>query len=75
VIRELWTSAPGTFIVSGRDASATGSGAQWLTQDRCDGTLVDAVKGRVTVTPSVHPREHRVVRPGHHLLISARRGA
>lgn len=48
-IRHLWGDGKGLFRTKGRYASATIRGTRWLTDDRCDGTLVRVAKGAVTV--------------------------
>lgn len=48
-IRHLWGSGKGLFRTKGRYAAATIRGTTWLTDDRCDGTLVRVKKGAVTV--------------------------
>jgi hypothetical protein len=48
-IRHLWGNGKGLFRTKGRSASATIRGTTWLTDDRCDGTLVRVTKGAVTV--------------------------
>src|SRR4051794_12046035 len=46
VVRSLWGDGKGRFRTKGRFASATVRGTNWLTSDRCDGTLT-TVKGGV----------------------------
>jgi hypothetical protein len=48
-VRHLWGSGSGQFRTEGRFASATVRGTKWLTDDRCDGTLVRVTVGAVTV--------------------------
>jgi Ca2+-binding RTX toxin-like protein len=47
--RRLWVKASGRVRVMGRHGSALGRKATWTTADRCDGTLVRVLRGRVTV--------------------------
>jgi sugar lactone lactonase YvrE len=49
VVRQLWGSGKGRFRTKGRYGSAAIRGTQWLTQDRCDGTLFRVTEGSVTV--------------------------
>jgi DNA-binding beta-propeller fold protein YncE len=49
VVRQLWGVGKGKFRTKGRYGSATVRGTQWLTQDRCDGTLIRVTEGSVTV--------------------------
>ncbi|MEA2495197.1 MAG: trimeric autotransporter adhesin, partial [Thermoleophilaceae bacterium] len=48
-IRHLWGEGSGLFRTQGRYASATIRGTKWVTDDRCDGTLIRVTKGSVTV--------------------------
>jgi hypothetical protein len=49
-VRQLWASGKGTFRTRGRYAAATVRGTNWLTVDRCDGTLTKVVSGVVQVS-------------------------
>jgi len=49
VVRQLWGKGKGRFRTVGRFASAAVRGTEWLTQDRCDGTLVTVLEGIVDV--------------------------
>jgi hypothetical protein len=49
VLRLLRASGPGKFSTEGRYAAATVRGTIWLTEDFCDGTLVQVTRGVVTV--------------------------
>lgn len=72
VVRQLWGSDHGgRFVTIGRSASAAVRGTVWLTQDRCDGTLVRVLRGRVLVHDA---RRHRTVtvRAGHSYLARGR---
>jgi hypothetical protein len=48
-VRHLWGSGSGQFRTAGRFASATIRGTKWLTDDRCNGTLIRVTVGSVTV--------------------------
>jgi hypothetical protein len=48
-VRSLWGHGKGHFRTSGRNGAATVRGTFWLTQDRCDGTLVRVRRGLVGV--------------------------
>jgi hypothetical protein len=48
-VRHLWGSGSGQFQTVGRFASATVRGTKWLTDDRCNGTLIRVTVGAVTV--------------------------
>ncbi|MGH3131921.1 MAG: hypothetical protein ACRDNX_13990, partial [Gaiellaceae bacterium] len=69
--RRLWGNAKGRFRTSGRYASAAVRGTIWLTEDRCDGTLVRVRVGRVAVFDVVRKRTV-VVRAGQSYLARAR---
>jgi uncharacterized repeat protein (TIGR01451 family) len=49
VVRQLWGKAHGKFQTRSRYSSATVRGTVWLTQDRCDGSLVTVAKDSVDV--------------------------
>jgi hypothetical protein len=68
VVRQLWGSdRGGRFTTIGRSASAAVRGTVWLTQDRCDGTMIRVLRGHVVVFDRKHHR-HVVVGPGHAYL-------
>jgi hypothetical protein len=67
VVRRLWGDGKGTFRTRGRHSSAAVRGTKWLTADRCDGTLVRVVRGRVEVRDFVRKRTV-VVKAGHSYL-------
>jgi hypothetical protein len=48
-VRSLWGKGKGRFRTKGRYSSATVRGTEWLTTDRCDGTLTTVKQGVVTV--------------------------
>lgn len=48
-VRHLWGKGSGKFRTVGRFSSATVRGTTWLTDDRCDGTLVRVRQGKVAV--------------------------
>lgn len=54
--RRVWGRGKGRFRTRGRYASALVRGTWWLTQDRCDGTLVKVREGRVEVRDLVRKR-------------------
>ena len=47
--RRLWGNGHGRFRTRGRHGTATVRGTCWLTEDRCDGTLVRVKRGLVEV--------------------------
>jgi hypothetical protein len=48
-VRSLWGKGKGHFRTKGRYSSATVRGTEWLTTDRCDGTLTTVKQGVVSV--------------------------
>jgi len=48
-VRRLWGDGAGRFRTKGRTAAATVRGTIWLTEDRCNGTLVRVRRGSVSV--------------------------
>ncbi len=70
--RRIWGSAKGRFRTRGRYASVAVRGTTWLTEDRCDGTLVRVTVGRVEVFDQVRGRRV-TVRAGQSYLARARR--
>jgi len=68
VVRQLWSKDNhGKFQTHGHNSVATVRGTEWLTQDRCDGTLTHVIQGTVTI----HPRgaHHNItVTAGHSYL-------
>jgi hypothetical protein len=70
VIRLLWASGPGVFKTVGRYAAATVRGTVWLTEDFCDGTLVQVKRGVVSVNDLVTRRTIQVT-AGHSFFAAA----
>jgi len=54
--RSMWGNAHGNFRTTGRYASATVRGTEWLTEDTCAGTLVRVARGVVSVDDFPHHR-------------------
>ena len=70
--RSLWGRGKGKFRTRGRHGAATVRGTNWLTRDRCDGTLVRVKHGSVWVKDFA--RDKRVlVKAGDQYLARARR--
>jgi dipeptidyl aminopeptidase/acylaminoacyl peptidase len=55
-VRRLWGDGTGRFRTRGRYAGATVRGTVWLTEDRCDGTLIRVQRGVVEVLDTVRNR-------------------
>jgi hypothetical protein len=52
VVRQLWAKDNhGQFQTHGHNSVATVRGTEWLTQDRCDGTLTHVIQGIVSIRP------------------------
>ncbi|MEA2290508.1 MAG: tripartite motif-containing protein 71 [Solirubrobacteraceae bacterium] len=75
--RHVWAGVRGRFAVSGRQATVTAStgAARWLTEDRCDGTLVRVTGGAADVRDRVRRRTVGVRAGGRYLARPARRRA
>jgi Ca2+-binding RTX toxin-like protein len=70
-LRSLLVRSRGGFRTRGSHATATGRGAQWVTRDRCDGTLVRVRRGRVSVVDRTSKRR-LTLRAGRSYLAKAR---
>ena len=68
--RTLFSNVKGRFRTRGRHGAATVRGTMWLTQDRCDGTLVFVRHGLVAVR-DFSLRKTKVVKAGHSYLARA----
>jgi hypothetical protein len=60
LVRRLWAEARGNFSTRGRYAGGIVQGAQWLTEDMCEGTLILATREHVEVTDLVRHRRVEV---------------
>lgn len=69
-VRRLWGVGSGKFRTKGRYSSATVRGTEWLTEDRCDGTLVRVVEGSVSVR-DIPKRITKIVNAGQSYLAKA----
>jgi hypothetical protein len=70
-VRRLWANAHGAFTTRGNYAAGAVQGTEWLTEDRCEGTVIRVTRDKVKVTDLVHHRS-LIVRAGHRVLV--RRG-
>jgi hypothetical protein len=66
-VRKLWGAGKGKFRTKGRYATASIRGTTWLTDDRCDGTLIRVTQGSVTVRDLVK-KKNVVVKKGQSYL-------
>ncbi len=71
VVRTLWAEGHGSYSTKGNYASGAVLGTRWLTEDRCDGTLIFVATDRVRVTNLLTHRRLNV-RAGHSYLAKAR---
>jgi YVTN family beta-propeller protein len=73
VVRTLWSKDNhGQFQTHGHDSVATVRGTEWVTQDRCDGTLTHVIHGIVSVRPR-GSRHSITVTAGHSYLAATAR--
>lgn len=72
VVRQLWGAGKGKFRTKGKYGSAAIRGTQWLTQDRCDGTLVRVTDGTVTVRDFAKRKNVTVSAPNSYLAKARR---
>jgi hypothetical protein len=63
LVRRLWAEVRGNFATSGKYATGIVNGAQWLTEDLCEGTLILATRNRVEITDLVRHRHIKAL-PG-----------
>jgi hypothetical protein len=70
VVRKLWASGHGSYSTKGGYAAGAVQGTRWLTEDKCDGTLIVVATDRVSVTNLVNGR-HRMVRAHHRYFAAA----
>ena len=72
-MRKLWGDGRGRFRTRGRYGAATVRGTRWLTLDRCDGTKVRVVRGKVAVKDLARPnRRPKLLRAGQSTLVPHR---
>lgn len=72
-VRHLWGAGKGKFRTVGRFSSATIRGTNWLTDDRCNGTLTRVKQGSVSVRDFVKKRNIVVKAPKKYLARPKRR--
>lgn len=70
-VRSLWARGKGRFRTRGRNGAATVRGTIWLTQDRCDGTLVRVRRGVVDARDVA--KKKTVAVPAGHSYLARRR--
>jgi hypothetical protein len=67
VIRRLRARARGHFRTRGRNSAATVRGTTWLTEDRCDGTVITSQEGTVDTTTQLGTQDFQL-QPGQSLV-------
>ena len=69
-VRKLWADAHGSYSTKGNYAAGAVQGTEWLTEDRCEGTLIKVARDKVKVTDLIN---HHVtfVTTGHSRLTKA----
>ena len=70
-VRRLWGDGHGSFRTKGKHGAATVRGTKWLTEDRCDGTLVRVKRGIVAVRDFAK-RKTVLVKKGHSYVARAK---
>jgi hypothetical protein len=70
VVRKLWAEGHGSYSTKGNYASGAVLGTRWLTEDRCDGTLIHVATDSVRVT-NLRTHHHLKVTAGHSYLAKA----
>jgi hypothetical protein len=68
--RKLWAEGHGKYSTKGNYATGAALGTRWVTEDRCNGTLIRVLLHHVLVTNLVTHR-HFVIRAGHSYLARA----
>src|SRR3954471_21491617 len=71
-VRRLWGDGHGRFRTRGRHGAATVRGTKWLTEDRCDGTLVRVRRGVGLVRDFTRKKTVRVKQGGSYLARARR---
>jgi hypothetical protein len=71
IVRTLAASAKGAFRAVGAAATVTAGDGTWIVSDRCDGTLTEVGRGKVTVRDTKHKRNIRL-RSGQGYLVKAK---
>jgi hypothetical protein len=74
VVNQVFGNAHGQFATQGQYATAADQGTAWRVSDRCDGTLIAVITGKVRVSDFVHHRTF-VLKGGHHYLVPRPAGA
>jgi hypothetical protein len=70
-VRRLWGDGKGRFRTKGKHGAATVRGTKWLTEDRCNGTLVRVKRGKVSVRDFTK-RKTVLVKKGHSYFARSR---
>jgi hypothetical protein len=70
IVRKLWSEGHGSYSTKGNYAAGAVLGTRWLTEDRCDGTLIHVSTDKVRITDFRRHR-HVTVKAGHSYLAKA----
>ena len=71
VVNQVFGNAHGQFATQGQYATAADQGTSWRVSDRCDGTEIAVITGKVTVTVIAHHHTF-VLKGGQHYLAPGR---
>jgi hypothetical protein len=69
-VRKLWSEGHGSYSTKGNYATGAVLGTRWLTEDRCDGTLIRVLTDKVLVRNLITHSKH-VVKAGHSYFAKA----
>jgi IPT/TIG domain-containing protein len=70
LVRRLWGNVIGSFSMKGSFAEGAVQGAEWLTEDMCEGTLILSTRDHVSTTDLV--RRRRIDVGAEHIYIAKR---
>lgn len=70
----LWGDGAGAFTTDGRYAAGSVKGTKWYVEDRCDGTVVRVVRGRVALRDKVR-NQTVTLRAGQRRFVPKQRSA
>ncbi len=68
--RSLWSNVHGSFTTTGRSASGSVRGTEWLTVDSCAGTRITVTRDKVLVT-NLRTHKKKIIKAGHTIFIKA----
>ncbi len=68
-VRKLWASGHGSYSTQGKYAAGAVQGTKWLTEDKCNGTLIVVLTDKVLVTNLL--THHKKLVTAHHSYFAA----